>query len=137
MTARKTAGILFVVFFAATLIMVFATSPRVERLPASVAIADDGKLGFAADPGIANFGSVPRGNIGEREIVLKNYDDFPKTIRLAANGKIKDWIYFPENNFVLEKNEMRKVAVGVIVPNDAASGKHDGTIIALIKRKWL
>jgi len=129
--------LLFTVFFAATLFVMLANSPRVETLQAEVTIKDDGFLGFAADPGIANFGSVPRGNVGERAIILRNENEFPETIKFTAKGEIGPWISFQENNFVLGRNETKQVIVNVNVPNDAALGVHKGEIVTLMRRKWL
>jgi len=130
-------AVCFIAAFAITFAAIYMNSPRTEKLDAEVTVKSDGVLGFAADPGIANFGSVPRGNVGERRIILKNENTFPKTIRFTAQGEIGPWIYFRENNFILAKNETRQVIVNVKVPVDAAYGTHKGEIITSMKRKWL
>ncbi len=129
--------LLFAISFTIVFAVLYLNSPRIEKLPAEVSVKDDGVLGFAADPGIANFGSVPRGNVGERRIILRNEDNFPKTIKFMATGKIGRWISFQENNFVLAKNETRQVIVNVNVPNDAQYGIHKGEIVTLMRRALL
>lgn len=111
--------------------------PTTEKLQTGVVVRDDGILGFNANVDALHFGSVPKGNIGERKIILKNDNDFSKIVKLKARGEVVSWLQFPENNFELAPKTTKEVLVRMNVPANTNSGEFVAEIIISTKRKWL
>ena len=48
---------------------------------------------------------------------------------------MNDWVWFSENNFVLEGLESKKIDITVTVPSNASYGNYTGTMATVFKRK--
>lgn len=120
---KNTIATLVTIFFVTSIIL-FTISVTLAAVVQEFKILDirltvANHLGFNTDTDKLYLGTVPRGNIASRYILVENKEYEKSVIRLKISGELKNWITVSENNFVLKKGESKLIKVEAIVPENA------------------
>lgn len=91
-------------------------------------------LGFNADTDKLYLGTLPRGNMVSRYVIVENNEYEKSVIRLKIFGELKDWITVSDNNFVLKKGESKQVKVEATVPENAELKEYDSRLVITFTR---
>lgn len=101
---------------------------QTEGIPISLEVGDKWK--FNLENETLDFGMIPRGAIGRRDITITGVDK-------KAIVQIHSTLLFvqPEiNNFVLEPYEPRTIRIIAAVPSEYAEGKYTGILWIRLRR---
>ena len=80
------------------------------------------------------FGMTVPGGTSSKELnVVNNYEKDVK-VQFLIEGDIKNFMKVSENNFILKKNESRKVNFAISAPLDGKYGVYEGKVIVIIRR---
>ena len=102
-------ALLIVVILVSAVAVAYSLLTDTKEFDVMLEVSDH--IGFVVDSGPLDFGSVMPAGTGQRELIIENKDDFSKFVHLEASGRIKDWISFSGNDFVINGNET--VVIGV------------------------
>lgn len=91
-------------------------------------------IGFNTDTDAIHFGTIPRGNMGSRNITIENSEHASARILIKTYGEISGWVDVSENNFVLKKGEKRDVKFTIILPEGIEKKKYSGTARIMLMR---
>ena len=56
-------------------------------------------------------------------------------VKLKANGDLSESIYFSENNFIIDKDQVKEIEI-ILAPQNVEYGKYQGKVILFFLRKW-
>lgn len=103
-------------------------------IPAYVIVSEGKEIGLNPENDAFYFGAGPEGSTSIRNFEITNNFDEKIKVRIQAQGDFEDWIIISDNNFVLEKNESRKLEIKTIIPNNALVGEYNATITFVLLR---
>lgn len=83
---------------------------------------------------IVEFGTIPPGGEGYKEIFIENKDYKKTKVVIKAYGGLKDWVIVSENKFIMKKNDIRKIKVEVYVPYNARYKQYYGRLKIMFLR---
>lgn len=107
-----------------------------KRIVYSKIIVGD-RAGFDINGTALTFGRItPKGTSASRNINLINFYNKKVKVEILAEGDIARFISISENNFILQKNETRKIGFVVTSPENTEYGTYDGNVIIVVKRIW-
>lgn len=138
MAKKKIITTLVIIFFTISTIALvaaltsLAVIQEIKTLDIQLTVANH--LGFNVDTDKLYLGTIPRGNIGSRGVIVDNYEYQKSVVRLKVHGELKDWITVSENNFVLEKGESKLIKVKVNVPEDSELKDYESKLIITFTR---
>ncbi len=91
--------------------------------------------GFDLNNTALTFGRVVPGNVGSREISIKN--NFEKNIRaeIISRGEISDFLVVSENDFILFPDEEKTISFSVLFPKGSEMKKYKGEIEIKLKNE--
>lgn len=84
----------------------------------------DDYVGFNADTSALYFGTVAPGNNAFKFLDFSSVNKV--RVIIVPFGKIKKWVSFSENNFVLQGN--KSVRISINIPKNAEFGEHSGKL---------
>lgn len=84
----------------------------------------DEYAGFNVDTSALYFGTVSPGNSAFRFLDFNSVNKVK--VIIIPFGKIKKWVSFSENNFVLQGN--KSVRISINIPKNAEFGEHSGKL---------
>jgi hypothetical protein len=99
---------------------------------AEVVLGD--KYGFEINGSALKFGMIDNTASSTKTINLSNNYNENVKIEIYSKGKIKRFITVSENDFILEKNQVKTISFAVSFPENSEYGKYDGEVVVLIKR---
>lgn len=137
---RLSRGKLILLFIAIVLFVVGLTEiiytlykvQHIETIPARAEVSK--KAGFAIGKEGLNFGLVPRGGSSTREIVIVNQDTKEMRTRVLIRGSISKFLAIAESDFILKRNETKKLSFSAIIPEDTRYGNYTGKILIIFER---
>lgn len=135
---EKTIATLVTIFFVMSIILFTVSMTFIllvqdfKTLDIRLTVANH--LGFNADTDKLYLGTVPRGNIASRRVIIENKEYEKSVIRLKVLGELKDWITVSENNFVLKKDESKQVEIEATVPENAEPRNYDSRLVITFTR---
>jgi len=91
-------------------------------------------VGFDTNSSAISFGIVPIGGSSERPVILKNIHNKPLNVHIKKDGEMAKWVYFSENDFILEGNETKEIKVEAIPSYNAQDGAYEGKVKFIFKR---
>ena len=97
-------------------------------------LAVDNYIWFNGAKDSIYFGTVPLEGSASRSIVLKHSYSKPLLVILKPSGYLANFVSVSDNNFILEPNMNKKIAVSVYVPKNMEYGNYTGKL-AVIYRK--
>jgi hypothetical protein len=106
---------------------------HVQEMPISFDIAESYIIGINTDRNL-NLGPVGRGNSVTKSINITNPFNIPVKVSISFSEDINKFIEIPENNFVLEFNEVKRVPVTVKAPKNASLESYNGTLKLIMER---
>ncbi len=80
------------------------------------------------------YGTIPRGGIAKRDLIITNGDSWPRRVWIRAEGEIAEWLSVTDNGFLLQPDEGKKVGVVVKVPMDAELRNYTAEIEVILIR---
>ncbi len=107
------------------------------RYPSKVEIVEEGErmlLGFVTDPWNLNFGIIPLGGYGTRNVKIFNSENYSVRVKLYAYGSINPLIKFEKNDLVLKPNETLTINIFLNTTNSTKPGNYTGEIDIVIKK---
>jgi len=132
---------LFILLLVIALISITATNlfysfyiiADVKEFNMSLIVGD--YAGFDVDTERLAFGMVsPGGNSCIRFIDLSNKKDYPLKVYINFYGNLAELVSVPENYFILQPNEEKKLSFSASAPRDAAYGNYTGKARFVFKR---
>jgi len=90
------------------------------------------RVGFNVDTDAVHFGIVPPGASGERSVVVET--DVEARIKIKSSGELAEWVSVSDNDFVLGRDELKKISITASVPTNAKTGKYEGEITISLYR---
>ena len=100
-----------------------------------VKITDKNDLGFNLEPGVLNFGKVPRGASSLRNATVSQKFPFDINVRIETEGNIKDMVFIKDNYFVLPSNSTKKIEVVLNAPENQTLGNYSGKLKVYFERQ--
>ncbi|MCX6710056.1 MAG: hypothetical protein NTV63_03855 [Candidatus Woesearchaeota archaeon] len=91
-------------------------------------------LGLRKERDMMFFGAIPPLGKGYTQFAVTNEYDKELLVRIEVEGELKPWIEIAYNDFILEKNETRKVDLIAYVPENASLGQRNSTLIVTFLR---
>ncbi|MBU3913334.1 MAG: hypothetical protein KKE50_04535 [Nanoarchaeota archaeon] len=92
--------------------------------------------GFDLNNSALIFGEILPGGSASREVFIENSYNKSVRIRIYSVGNISKLLSGFEENFVLGRNETKKVGFSVYAPRNAELGVYDGKIVIEVRRSW-
>jgi len=91
--------------------------------------------GFDTNTSVISFGIIPNdGGSGQRPVILRNIGGNPLKVYIKKGGEMAEWVYIPENNFVLEPNGEKELIFTAIPSKDAEKGAYKGKVYFIFVR---
>lgn len=91
-------------------------------------------VGLVADPWNLNFGVIPLGGYGRRQIQISNFEDYKVRVYFKVYGQIKPLIKFSKDNFILSPKQSETVIVFLNTSKDIRVGNYSGQIDVIVKK---
>ncbi|MDD5177717.1 MAG: hypothetical protein PHT54_00315 [Candidatus Nanoarchaeia archaeon] len=104
----------------------------VEEIPIEVNVNEN--LGFDLNTTYLTFGTIPPGNSGSRSIRITNQEYNKAYVNIKIKGTLKNWIYVNENNFKMEKDELKELEFKILVPENAEKGTYQSKLRIITTR---
>jgi hypothetical protein len=108
--------------------------PEIRYIPVKIEVGQKVGLDISTDMPLSFGVTFPTGTSG-RDINLTHDHDFPARILFVPGGDIWEWISFTDNNFIMEKGDVRDIKIIITVPEDAQSGTYTGFVGVILKRE--
>jgi len=80
------------------------------------------------------FGMIAPGGSASKELIITNDYEREVNVKFLVEGGIGEFMRISENNFVLGKNEVKKIGFVVLFPSSAEYGVYDGNVVVLIRK---
>jgi hypothetical protein len=126
--------IIIIILFVFLIGYLFIINLKEKRdIPVSFSVSD--KVGFDIDKESLTFGAIPLGGSGNRGIYINNSRSHKVKVTIYSYGDTKDYLTISQNDFILEKNEKKKIMFYIKIPKDAIKKKYEGKIVIEFKRK--
>ncbi len=122
----------FLIFFLYFQIADYFSITEKKEIYARVIVG--GQYGFDINGTALIFGVVLPGAGATKEIFLDNKYGRDVKVKIFVKGDIKKFIRVSENDFVLEKDENRKITFFVTIPKDAGYRVYEGMVVIIIKK---
>lgn len=90
--------------------------------------------GFDLNTTILTFGRVPSPGEAERKLFIENIHDFPVNVKVFASKEVADYLYFDEENVIIEPNSNVTFKIELKIPANMKFGNYSGTILVKIYR---
>jgi hypothetical protein len=100
-----------------------------------VKVSEKNDIGFNLDPGVLNFGKVPRGASAKRNATVSQRFPHDVVVRIEIAGDVKDMVYANENYFILPPNITKNIEVVASVPEDQPLGNYSGKVKVYFERQ--
>jgi hypothetical protein len=97
-------------------------------------VTKENRIGLNTDSDALRFGIISRGSQGKRYLDISHKKDYPLKLNIRIYGDLADWISISDNNFVLNKNETKRITFTANVPSNAIPGNYTGRAVFLFKR---
>ena len=92
--------------------------------------------GFDLNSSALIFGEVKPGGSASREIFFENKYDKSVRVRIYSTGNINELLSGFDNNFILRRNETKKVGFSVYASENAEQGLYTGKVFIEVRRHW-
>ena len=103
---------------------------QIRSLPMMVEVKN--KIGIGLYEGEQlNFGIVPRG--GASTLIFNITSSKDVNILVLKKGNIAGFITLSENNFLLRKNELKRIETSLRIPMNAEFGNYSGGLIIILR----
>jgi hypothetical protein len=102
-----------------------------KRIETSLNISD--KQGIDLNGTTLTFGNLIPGTTTVRKVKLKNNYEFPITILINVEGRIKKYLEF-ERRVEIEKDETKEISFVAKIPDEEKKGDYDGRVLVTIKK---
>lgn len=135
---KKTITTLVIIFFLISIILFSASltfsaiAQEFKTLDIQLTVANH--LGFNTDTDKLYLGTMPRGNMASRSVLIENKEYEKSVVRLKVFGELKNWVTVSENNFVLKKGESKTVKIEANVPEDAELKDYESRLVIFFTR---
>jgi uncharacterized membrane protein len=106
-------------------------STEIHKIPIKVVVGSH--LGVDVTKKFLSFGTIPPGSSGKRWINFTNIVNVPRVVHIDVTGNVSDWLYFPENDFLLKGGQTKRLEINIKIPKDAHYGSYTGMMILRIK----
>lgn len=90
-------------------------------------------VGINTDTDALHFGTINPGGFGTRSVLLSNNYDTTLKVKIKVYGDLAEFVSV-QNNFVLLKNETKKIPFIVSIPQEAVYGNYTGKAVFILKR---
>ena len=97
-----------------------------EEIPIKVIVGDH--VGVDVTKEYLSFGMMPPGNSAKRWMNFENIVDAPCRVHLEVDGNLSGCVYFPENDFLLKKNQTKRLEIEMKIPPSMAFGTYHDTL---------
>lgn len=124
-------GLISVLFTAFAYQSYFVKAVKTTPIRVSVTVST---VGFDVTTERMDFGQVPRGGSGEREVSIGNNDLEPVRIQIKVKGDLADWLGVSDNLFILEPDESRQITTTLNVPNNVELAQYTGELFVYYLR---
>lgn len=104
---------------------------EIHEIPIKVVVG--GHVGVDVTKEFLSFGMIPPGGSGKRWVNFANIVNVSRVVHLEVTGDVSDWVYFPENDFLLKRGQAKRLEISIRIPKDAAYGNYTGAMIMQIK----
>lgn len=108
---------------------------KIEIVQMEVNVAPN--VGLNADTDKLRFGKIMPGTQGERGILITNNASYQLRVGISNYGDISRWLSISDNNFVVQKNEVKELNYTLSVPKGTSYGNYTGYTRIVFKKKFL
>jgi len=91
-------------------------------------------VGINVDNDKIYFGTILKNGVSKRNIRIEGIQS-KSIVKLKANGDLSESIYFSENNFIIDKDQVKEIEI-ILAPQNVEYGKYQGKVILFFLRKW-
>ena len=102
---------------------------QIRSLPMMVEVKNKIGIGLYGGEQL-NFGIVPRGGASALTFNITSSKDV--NILVLKKGNIAGFITLSENNFLLRKNELKRIETSLRIPMNAEFGNYSGRLIIIL-----
>jgi len=103
-----------------------------REIYAKVILSDH--YGFDINGTALIFGMIVPGGTASKELIIKNDYEREVNVKFLVKGDIGEFMRISENNFILNKNESKKIGFVVLFPSSAEHGVYEGNVIVIIRK---
>ena len=103
---------------------------QIRSLPMVVEVKNKIGIGLYGGEQL-NFGIVPRG--GASTLIFNITSSKDVNILVLKKGNIAGFITLSENNFLLRKNELKRIETSLRIPMNAEFGNYSGRLIIILR----
>ncbi len=115
--------------FSLTLLFyMFYVIEDIQQLDMKINIEKGSIIGFDTNKSVISFGTLSPGGSSQRPVILKNIRAIPVRVYTKKSGKMAEWVYISENNFILGPNEEKTLNFTAILPQNAEPGSYKGKV---------
>ncbi|MGB9749139.1 MAG: hypothetical protein ACP5OZ_01080 [Candidatus Woesearchaeota archaeon] len=102
-----------------------------KRVPISIIVGSSNTIFINAQTDAFYLGGGPPGSTITANFNITNIIGRTVLIKLSAEGSVKDWISFSENDFILKPNELKEIVLIAEIPENAFKGTYNDSFVVI------